>query len=288
MTVASSSAHSGSTSESMSYFKKFFGTRADRLATDAVLTMDPDLDFSECMEGIRNALAAFVSHARKAGLDAQVPTAPEWTVRDLVVHQGMVHRWATGHVLGTASDTEALKADGMAAPDPVVWLHDGGLDLIRALQSASPDLEAMVFLKNAPAPRQFWARRQCHETTIHSVDAQGAQLGRFPRAADTEITRQIALDGIDELLNGFLTRGRSSLRSEKPVRLAIKPNDVRRSWLVHVSAEPPVVEQDHHDRADLVLEGPAETLYLALWNRTDELEGEAYDFWRNTAQVSWS
>ena len=170
----------------------------------------------------------------------------------------------------------------------MIWLHDGGLDLIRALQSASPDLEAMVFLKNAPAPRQFWARRQCHETTIHSVDAQGAQLGRFPRAADTEITRQIALDGIDELLNGFLTRGRSSLRSEKPVRLAIKPNDVGRSWLVHVSAEPPVVEQDNHDRADLVLEGPAETLYLALWNRTDELQGEAYDFWRDTAQVSWS
>ena len=72
------------------------------------------------------------------------------------------------------------------------------------------------------------------------------------------------------------------------MRLAIKPNDVRRSWLVHVSTEPPVVEQDSHERADLVLEGPAETLYLALWNRTDELEGEAYDFWRRTAQVSWS
>jgi hypothetical protein len=57
---------------------------------------------------------------------------------------------------------------------------------------------------------------------------------------------------------------------------------------VHVSTEPPVVEQDNHDRADLVLEGPAETLYLALWNRTDELQGEAYDFWRRTAQVSWS
>ena len=207
----------------MSLYKRFFGSRADRRGTDAELTMDLDLDFSECMEGIRNALAAFVSHARKAGLDAPVPTAPEWTVLDLVVHQGMVHRWATGHVLGEKPDPEALHAEGMAAPDPVIWLHDGGLDLIRALQSAPPDLEATVFLKNAPAPRQFWARRQCHETTIHSVDAQAAQLGRFPRAADTEITRQIALDGIDELLNGFLTRSKSTLRSEKPVRLGIRP-----------------------------------------------------------------
>jgi uncharacterized protein (TIGR03083 family) len=272
----------------MSLYKRFFGSRADRRGTDAELTMDLELDFSECMEGIRNALAAFVSHARKAGLDTQVPTAPEWTVRDLVVHQGMVHRWATGHILGKDSDTDALQAEGMAAPDPVIWLHDGGLDLVRALQDAPADLEATVFLKNASDPRHFWARRQCHETTIHSVDAQSAQLGRFPEAADTEITRQIALDGIDELLNGFLTRSRSSLRSEKPLRLAIKPNDVRRSWLVHVSDDPPLVEQDSNGNADLELEGPAEALYLALWNRTDEVRGEAYDFWRRTAHVSWS
>jgi Mycothiol maleylpyruvate isomerase N-terminal domain/MDMPI C-terminal domain len=272
----------------MSFYKRFFGSRSDRRGTDAELTMDLDLDFSESMEGIRNALAAFVSHARKAGLDAQVPTAPEWTVLDLVVHQGMVHRWATGHVLGKKSDPEALHAEGLASPDPVIWLHDGGLDLIRALQSAPADLEATVFLKNAPAPRDFWARRQCHETTIHSVDAQAAQLGRFPRAADTEVTRQIALDGIDELLNGFLTRSKSTLKSDKPVRLGIRADDVNRSWLVQVSDEPPVVERDSNERADLVLEGSAETLYLALWNRTDEISGKAYDFWRSTAKVSWS
>jgi uncharacterized protein (TIGR03083 family) len=272
----------------MSLYKRFFGSRSDRRGTDAELTMDLDLDFSECMEGIRNALAAFVSHARKAGLDAPVPTAPEWTVRDLVVHQGMVHRWATAHVLGKDGNPAPFHDEGMAAPDPVIWLHDGGLDLIRALQRASPDLDAMVFLKNAPAPRQFWARRQCHETTIHSIDAQGAALGRVPRAADTEVTRQIALDGIDELLNGFLTRSKSTLKSEKPIRLAIRAEDINRSWLVHVSDEPPVVEQDSNERADLVLEGSAETLYLALWNRTDEISGKAYDFWRRTAKVSWA
>jgi uncharacterized protein (TIGR03083 family) len=279
----------------MSFYKRFFGSRADRRGTDAELTMDLDLDFSECMEGIRNALAAFVSHARKAGLDAPVPTAPEWTVLDLVVHQGMVHRWATGHVLGKESDTEALKAEGMAAPDPVIWLHDGGLDLIRALQSASPDLQAKVFLKNAPAPRQFWARRQCHETTIHSVDALAAMLGRLPTAEETWITQQIALDGIDELLLGFMTRSSAKLRSEKPLTFAIRPEDVRRSWLVRVSDEAPVVERGagrHHrwrrNDADVVLEGTAEQLYLALWNRSDEVRGEGYDLWRRTANVTWS
>ena len=166
-------------------------------------------------------------HPQRPGRrSSPTPARPAWTLRCRPPRSGRsatssyTRAWCTAGPPRTSSaseaDPEPFHAEGLAAPDPVIWLHDGGLDLIRALQSAPPDLEAMVFLKNAPAPRQFWARRQCHETTIHSVDAQAAALGRFPRAADTEITRQIALDGIDELLNGFLTRGKSSLRSEKP------------------------------------------------------------------------
>ncbi len=268
--------------------RHLFKRRAARLEQDAELAVDIDLDFSECVEGIRTALAGFVSFARKAGMDAAVPTAPEWNVRELIAHQGMVHRWSTANVNGVEVDSEALRAEGLAADDPVLWLRDGGLRLIKALQEAPEDLEAPVFLKNAPDPRHFWARRQCHETTIHSIDAQSAALGRMPRAVDTEVTREVSLDGIDELLRGFHTRKRSGLRSDSPIRLAIRPTDVDRSWHVEVSTEPAVVHQDGRGHADLVIEGPAEALYLALWNRTDEITGEGYDFWRRTAKVSWS
>ncbi len=207
--------------------------------------MDLDLDFSECMEGIRNALAGFVSHARKAGLDAPVPTAPEWTVRDLVVHQGMVHRWATAHILGKEANSAPFHDEGMAAQDPVIWLHDGGLDLIRALQSASPDLEAMVFLKNAPAPRQFWARRQCHETTIHSVDAQGSGARQVPpgsghrdHPADRARRHRRAAQRLPH------PRPVEPAQREAPAPGHQAATTSRRSWLVHVSGEPPVVEQD--------------------------------------------
>ena len=64
---------------------------------------------------------------------------------------------------------------------------------------------------------------------------------------------------------------------------------------MRVSDEPPVVERGagrHHrwrrDDADVVLEGTAEQLYLALWNRSDEVAGEGYDLWRRTAHVTWS
>jgi uncharacterized protein (TIGR03083 family) len=258
------------------------------------LTYDPDVDFSEHLEAIRESLASFVDVARKAGLDTAVPTAPEWDVRDLVAHQGMVHRWATDNVLGRKADPEAYRSEGLESPDPVLWLRDGGLRLLKALEEAPVDLEAPVFLNHAPAPRLFWARRQCHETTIHSVDALAASLGRVPTADETWVTTQVALDGIDELLVGFLTRSRSKLRSEEPLTVAIRPKDVTRSWLVRVSSEPAVVERGagrhkpfQHD-ADVVLEGTAEQLYLALWNRSDEIKGEGYDLWRRTAHVTWS
>ena len=250
--------------------------------------MDLDVGLSEHLEGIREGLASFLDHARHAGLEAPVPTAPEWTVGQLVAHQGMVHRWATACILGTTVDTAALEAEGLETSDPLTWLHEGGLRLVSTLQEAPEDLEAPVFLDNAPAPRRFWARRQCHETTIHSVDAQAAALGRMPRAEDTWVTRKMALDGIDELLRGFLTRSRSPLRSEKPVRFRIRPTDVEGSWLVHVSKDPPVVEHDRRGRADVVLKAPAEVLYLALWNRTDELTAEGFELWRELARVTWS
>jgi uncharacterized protein (TIGR03083 family) len=246
------------------------------------------VDLSQHVEGLREALAAFIDHAGHAGLDAPVPTAPDWTVRQLVAHQGMVHRWAAANLRGATSHPSDFEAEGLATADPLMWLHDGGLDVIDAIESAPDDVDAPVFLQDAPPPRQFWARRQCHETTVHSVDALAARLGRVPRADETWVTREMALDGIDELLVGFLTRRKSRLRSDEPVTFGVRPNDVRRSWLVRVSTEAPVVERDVQNHADVVLEASAETLYLALWNRSDEIKTDGFDLWRRTARVTWA
>jgi uncharacterized protein (TIGR03083 family) len=267
----------------------------EHLAEDEELSVDLGVDFSEHLEALRESVDSFVSDARGAGLDAPVPTAPEWDVRALIAHLGMVHRWATDCVLGKRLDPSTYETEGLESSDPVTWLRDGSRELLTALDEAPVDLEAFVFLNDAPAPRLFWARRQCHETTIHSVDALAAKLGRTPTADETWVTQQVALDGIDELLTGFMTRPRSTLRTDEPVSIAIRPNDVDSSWLVRVSDEPPVVERGagghrrlRRDDADLVLEGTAEQLYLALWNRSDEVTGEGYDLWRRTAKIGWA
>ena len=136
----------------------------------------------EHLAGLDAAVDRMAVWARSAGPDAPVPTCPGWTVRDLLAHQGMVHRWATAVVRGedpAGVDDAALEAEGLAAADPVGWLLDGAAPLVDALHSAPDDLAVMTFLKEAPPARAFWARRQCHETTVHALDALSA-LERRP------------------------------------------------------------------------------------------------------------
>jgi uncharacterized protein (TIGR03083 family) len=246
------------------------------------------MQLDEHLGGVREALDRFAGHATSAGLDTLVPTTPDWDVRRLLAHQGMVHRWAMATILGERIDVDATEREGREAPDPVAWLRSGADRLVHAIESAPDDLDAPVFLVDAPPPRRFWARRQCHETTVHAVDALAADLGRYPRAVDTWISRDLALDGIDELLTGFLPRPRSRLRAEEPTTVAVLPDDADQRWLVAVSQQAPVTARGLGDEdADVVLTGSAVALYLTLWNRSDEVSDEKLDLWAEGARVTW-
>jgi uncharacterized protein (TIGR03083 family) len=240
------------------------------------------------LAALREAVDAFAGSATTAGLEAAVPTTPDWDVRRLVAHQGLIHRWATGHLRGEDPDPAAAEREGLEAADPVAWLRAGADRLLDVLERAPDDLAALVFLADAPPPRQFWARRQCHETTIHAVDALSAVLGRYPRSADTWIGRDLALDGIDELLTGFVPRPRSRLRAEEPITIAVLPDDADERWLVAVSPQAPVTARGlGDDDADVVLRGSAVALYLTLWNRSDEVSDDSLDLWAEGARVTW-
>lgn len=242
----------------------------------------------EHLRALDEAVDAFATAATSVALESPVPTTPDWDVRQLVAHQGLVHRWATAHLRDERVDVEATEREGLESPDPVSWLRSGAAHLVRVLEEAPDDLPGRVFLADAPPPRMFWARRQCHETTIHAVDALSAALGRYPRAADTWITRDIALDGIDELLTGFLPRPSSRLRAEDPLTIAVLPEDADQRWLVAISDQQPVTTRGLGDEdADVVLAGSAVALYLTLWNRSDEVRDEGLELWAEGARVTW-
>lgn len=106
---------------------------------------------------------------------------------------------------------------------------------------------------------------------MHRADAQqavGASLTPLPSA--------FAADGIDELLTGFHARDRSRIRTDAPRTLRLRAtNAPGADWTVHLSDAPPHTVRTAPDTdrpeagklTDCTIEGPAEELYLALWNR---------------------
>ena len=240
------------------------------------------------LETSGNELAEF---AASAGESAKVPTCPTWDVGTLVAHQSMVHRWATCYLTGSDPEAVSSQSEILGSISDLAGHYSEGLQLLlAAIDTAPAELDAPVFLNNTPAPRELWARRQAHETTVHRVDALSALLGRLPTTSEAILDRDLALDGIDELLTGFFTRGRSKLFDGETFTILVAPADSDRRWSVHV-AEQLRIEAEASRQPLLTIGGLAASIYLGLWNRGDEvlLDGDVrvMDRWQTTQRVLW-
>jgi uncharacterized protein (TIGR03083 family) len=225
--------------------------------------------------------------AEKAGLDTVVPSAPLWTVRDLVQHQGMVHRWATANVDagGDCVDDTAYEQTVVYPADTALagWFGEG-LDRLVDTLSRTSDTQPVWTFFAGETPRRFWLRRQLHETAVHRMDAElaaGDPLSDVPAAK--------AIDGIDELLSGFLQRPTARLRASEPWTVAVVSDGA--AWTVRVSAEPPVTVREALP-ADATISGSPGALYAYLWNRaTDgvvvEGDGRVAGWWRDGVRIQW-
>ena len=268
---------------------------AQHTQPDGEQRIPPLLSFDAYGAGIGAAATVLRANATSVGLDAPVPTCPGWTVLDLVAHQGMVHRWATDSVRGVRADPAEHEAAGRASADVLQWFDDGASALLDVLSKTPPDWDGWFFLPTAPRPREGWARRQCHETTIHAVDAMTARLRRPPTSAEVWFDPELAVDGVDELLTGFVARESTRLRSLQPLTVELQAEDTGASWSVTVTEDPPLVGRGRPDHPDVVWRASAVDLYLALWNRGGDLVIEeatpvgrgARRLWMDLMQVRW-
>ncbi|MEU9292505.1 maleylpyruvate isomerase family mycothiol-dependent enzyme [Streptomyces sp. NPDC048266] len=283
------------------------------------------MKITEHIDALEAAGRGLAEAAEAAGPDAEVPTCPGWRVRDLLRHTTMVHRWATTHV--AEGHTTYQPGDGEPALDGgelLAHYREGHAGLVAALRAAPETLECWTFLP-APSPLAFWARRQTHETTVHRADAESA-LTAGPGPVDP----RVAADGIDELLRGFHGRDRSRVRTPEPRTLRVRATDTGDVWTVRLSAtEPPRTEREARPAGGVAgaggvgvvrgagagsesagasasvgaaapasavteLSGPADRLYLTLWNRlpadavTLAGDEELARLWRETSGITWS
>ncbi|WP_267969280.1 maleylpyruvate isomerase family mycothiol-dependent enzyme [Streptomyces thermodiastaticus] len=242
--------------------------------------------------------------AEAAGTDARVPPCPGWSVRDLLRHTGVVHRWATAFVADAHTAPRPMgDPPDLDGTDLLAWYRAGHRRLVDTLAEAPDDVRCWTF-HPAPvaSPLAFWIRRQAHETAVHRFDAEAARGG-----AVTAVDTGFALDGIDELLRGFHARSRSKVRTAGPRVLRVRATAKGRPgtgsdgsgddtggatlavWTVRLSQDPPVTVLDASEDADAELTGPAGRLYLALWNRVPvpAVTGDASlaALWRDTSAI---
>ncbi len=228
--------------------------------------------------------------AEATDLDTPIPTCPEWRMRDLVRHMGDVHRWAAGHVAERRM-LPIKKVEEIGGPLPgdanlLDWFREGHANLLRTLETADPDVQCWTFLP-APSPLAFWARRQAHETGVHRAD------GESPGGRITAFDPAFAVDGIDELLVGFLSRPGEDLHTGSPRTLHLEATDATMAWLVRLGPEAIQVSPGDGS-ADCVVRGTASDLHLLLWNRRSadhfDVQGDAslLTYWRDTVQIHWS
>ena len=248
------------------------------------------MELAEHIDTLRAEGMLLADSAEATGFDAQVPTCPEWTVRDLLRHMGEVHRWASSHVT-TASQRPVKEKTVPYPPDDaelLAWFRQGHAELLQALEAADPGADYHAFLPGELKGTRFWARRQAHETTVHRVDAQIVAGVVSPSTTD------FAVDGIEEMLHGFLARRPSTLTAEQPYTIVLVSTDHPQAWRVRVDAEGASTAPDDGAGGSTRVYGSAFDLYLLLWNRRPleglEVQGptEPLEHYRAHAHVRWS
>jgi len=157
------------------------------------------LSFPGALALIDDRSAALRAAAVAAGMDAQVPGCPDWTVADLVAHLGEVHlSWAAVVAAGPASEPPAEDAvDVTPHGELLEWSADATARLLAALTEAGPDRMCWTWWEEtavAPNTAGAVARHQVQEAAVHAFDAQ--QAGGRPEP----LPLAVAADGVSEHL----------------------------------------------------------------------------------------
>lgn len=221
------------------------------------------------LESIKQDANRFVAAARK-GLDAAVPTCPGWTVLDLLIHTGVIHRRKEQVVMKGLTDreTEVEKP----TENQIDWFEEGVELMLSALRSGKAGDPAWTWHE----PDQtvgFWYRRMAHEMLIHRVDAELAYGGV------SDIDPVISEDGIDEALDIFIA-GYPPWATLETGKSVIKLSTPDRNWFLRTGTFsgttksgkvldkfPTVLLDPDASEWDCEISGSPAALNLWLWGR---------------------
>jgi len=201
--------------------------------------------------------ARLAEAVRAADPASPVAGCPGWTARDVAIHTGAVYH----HKLAILRlGRQPAKGEWASRPpegsDPVDWFLAALEEIIGLLGGLDPAAPTMTWAGEQPT--WFWHRRMAQETAVHRVDAESALDGGEP------IDHDLALDGIDEVLDVFLTHRADPSARGSGERLLVRTGGY--AWTVALGTAGVVVERGPGP-SDAVLTADPSDLLLWLWGR---------------------
>jgi uncharacterized protein (TIGR03083 family) len=217
------------------------------------------MEYAAYIDAIRREGAALASAAKSAGVDAPVPSCPEWTVGDLVSHVGRIHRWVTDIIVTRAKpDQNWRMLDPPPPEERIPWFEEGYQRFADTLASTDPREHVWTWTSDQSVG--FWARRQAHELVVHRWDAQTAT------GAPQSVDRALAVDGIQEVFDILPARpGVEPMRGTGET-IHLHCTDGDGEWLLRLEPEGLVVTNEHA-KGDVAARGTASDLLLLVWGR---------------------
>jgi uncharacterized protein (TIGR03083 family) len=193
------------------------------------------------------------------GLEPDVPACPGWTVGEALVHTGEVysHKVACMRLGKSPQEWDHGPAEGR---DPLEWFRERFDELERELTSHRPD-EPTYTWHDGQRNVGFWCRRMAQETAVHRVDVESGH------DAVTPVPDDLAIDGIDEVLDWFLVYWHEEeVGSDAPGRGTVAVRTGDHIWRATLTADAATLDREP-GHADAVVSGEPSELLLWLWGR---------------------
>ncbi len=237
------------------------------------MSEDTWLDTDAYLRSVERDAATMAAIADIVPLDSPVPSCPDWDLRELIVHTGIVHRHKAALVRDAWVDSQPERPHGPFGADLIVWFEEGVADLVTVLRNADLTQPAWTWCVHEHSAR-WWVRRMAHETAIHRADAELAG-GLVP-----ELDQELAVDGADEVINESLVGGPAwGTVTPKDRVFELRAGD--RSWRLRTatfSGTSPRSGEKYTDlgtlvfddgQPDTVIDTDGSALDLWLWGRGD-------------------
>jgi uncharacterized protein (TIGR03083 family) len=226
------------------------------------------LEFPDLLRLIDERSAAFrAAIAAAPDLDAQVPTCPDWTLRDLAKHIGMGRfAWGATVAAGPGATGKVTPEDVPEMPQDreelVAWLAASAQALLDALEDVDPDRRCWAPWTDSQSPSTCGAvaRHQVQEIAIHTYDAQ------LTIGAPEPLPEDVAVDGVEEFLVTCVAT--TFPWPHEPAVLDYVVGDL--AWRMRFDGEGADIDRwpsEEHTGADLVGTASASDLVLSFYAR---------------------